>query len=411
MQYRKMPKIDEELSALGYGCMRFPTVLGGVIDKDQAKEQLLLAIDNGLNYLDTAFPYHLGGSESFLGEHILKDGYREKVYIATKMPSFFVRKSENLQKFFDKQIEKLNLDYIDYYLIHALNGSLWDKMLSFGIIDFMDMLKREKKVRYMGFSFHGSIDDFKRIVDDYDWDFTQVQYNLLDEHFQAGAEGIEYAASKDIGVVIMEPLRGGVLVGQIPKSVQKIWDEAPLKRSPADWALRWIWNNPNVHVVLSGMNKKNHIIENMNTAHSSYANSLTDEELVIVDRVKEEYRRLLQVGCTGCRYCMPCPAGIDIPAAFHSLNSLHLYKRLMSLYEYASVTGLEKDPKWTSACIDCGNCEKACPQNIEVRKEFLKVQRSIERPIVKFLIRYVLRPFWVGTQKITDKFLKEEQNQ
>jgi len=398
MLYRNMPASSVPLSSLGYGCMRLPTTVTGAIDKPKAKAQLRYAIDHGLNYLDTAYIYHMGASERFLGEHILTDGYREKVQIATKLPCMLVSKKEQIQKFFDKQLERLNTETIDFYLMHALNGSLWRRMKALGIVNFMDRIKENGQVKHIGFSFHGPLEEFIEICDDYPWDFTQVQYNLLDEHFQAGADGIDYAAKKGMGVIVMEPLRGGLLVGKIPKSVQEIWDKAPVKRTPADWALRWIWNNPNVTVVLSGMNEDAHIGENLNTASTALPGALTSKELSIIKDVKAEYGRLLQVGCTGCRYCMPCPAGINIPAAFHSLNSLHLFGNVMALYDYAAETGFNQNPAWTNKCINCGACERACPQHIEIRKEFIKVRRQLENPIIRGLVS-IIRLFWTGTKR------------
>ncbi len=398
MLYRTLPSSDTSLSILGYGCMRFPTTAAGTIDKPKTKAQIRYAIDQGLNYLDTAYIYHMGASERFLGEHVLTDGYREKVQIATKLPCMLVTKKDQIQKYFNKQLERLNTDTLDFYLLHALNSSLWVRMKALGVVPFMDDLKRSGHIRYMGFSFHGPLDEFKTICDDYPWDFTQVQYNLLDEHFQAGAEGIDYAAEKGMGVIIMEPLRGGILVGKIPKSVQEIWNRAPIKRSPADWALRWIWDNPNVTVVLSGMNEDAHIEENLAAASQAEPNALSETERDIIRQVKDEYQRLLQVGCTGCRYCMPCPAGINIPAAFHSLNALHLFGSVMPLYDYAVEVAFNDNPSWTSKCIDCGACERACPQNIEVRKEFVKVRRHIENPIIKGLVS-IIRLFWTGIKR------------
>jgi uncharacterized protein len=405
MLYRKMPNSETPLSVLGYGCMRLPTTAAGAIDKPKAKAQLRYAIDHGLNYLDTAYIYHMGASERFLGEHVLTEGYREKVQIATKLPCMLITKKEQIQKFFDKQLERLHTDRIDFYLLRALNGSLWVRMKALGIVEFMDELKKNGQISHMGFSFHGPLNEFKAICDDYAWDFTQVQYNLLDEHFQAGAEGIDYAAKKGMGVIIMEPLRGGILVGKIPKTVQEIWEKATVQRSPADWALRWIWNNPHVTVVLSGMNEDAHILENLSTAGTSAPNSLAPQEIAIIDEVKTEYGRLLQVGCTGCRYCMPCPAGINIPAAFHALNSLSLFGNVMALYDYAVETGFNTNPAWTNQCLNCGICEKACPQHIEIRKEFVKVRRQLENPIIKGMVA-IIRLFWTGTRCVQQKLQK-----
>ncbi len=383
MQYRQMPKSNDKLSVLGYGCMRLPTRFGSMqsIDKEKALQQIRGAIDAGVNYIDTAWFYHAGESESFIGEYVLKDGYREKVNIATKLPCMMIHKKSKIEELFNKQLEKLQVEYIDYYLLHSLDGSSWDRMLSLDIIEFMNKIKSEGKIRHMGFSFHGKHEDFVRIVDSYDWDFAQVQFNILDENFQAGIKGIEYASSKGLGIIVMEPLRGGALVGKIPKEVKQIYDDAPIKRSAADWAFRWIYNHPAVTLVLSGMNDDEHIKENIKVATESLPDSLTEEEISIIDNVRDKYLEIMQVGCTGCAYCMPCPAGINIPGAFKRLNDYHMFSKLNAKVFHIYFAGIMTDdgkPHWTNSCINCGKCEKACPQNIEIRKEFKKVQKNLE---------------------------------
>ncbi len=409
MQYRTMPNSDEKLSALGFGCMRLPSKGGGgmisSIDTERALEQIRYAIDNGVNYLDTAYPYHRGQSESFLGEYVLKDGYREKVKVATKLPCFFINKKEKIEEIFEKQLNKLQLDYIDYYLLHSMNGPSWDKMLSLGIIEFMDKIKREGKIRHMGFSFHGTHEAFIRILDGYDWDFVQVQYNILDENFQAGIRGIEYAAAKGVGVIAMEPLRGGSLVGKMPKEIKALYDSAPIKRSPADWAFRWIYNNPAITLILSGMNDEDHIKENIRIASESAPNSLTDQELSIIENVRDTYQKLMRVGCTGCAYCMPCPAGINIPSAFKNLNNYYMFGKPGAKIGHMMSAGAVTDDwdfHWTSSCIDCGKCEEACPQDIPVRQVFKDVQKSLEGPFVKLGAR-LARPIMNSREKQVKK--------
>lgn len=390
MQYRTMPKTGDQVSLLGFGCMRLPTRVGGeassLIDKDKALAQIKMAIDQGVNYFDTAFPYHLGASETFLGEHVLSTDLRNKIKIATKLPCMSIFREESIEEIFDKQIKKLQVDYIDYYLLHALDGIVWDRMVKLGIKDFMDKIKKEGKVINMGFSFHGKRSDFLRIVDSYDWDFVQVQYNMLDENFQAGVEGIEYAHSKKMGVIVMEPLRGGSLVGQIPLEVQKLYDTSEVKRKPVDWALRWVMNHPAVTCVLSGMNNEDHIRENINVACDALPNGLDEQELAIIDSVRDTYDRLLQVGCTGCAYCMPCPAGIDIPSAFKQLNNYHMFSKMSARLMHIAYAGVQNEDgkaHWTSSCIDCGKCEQVCPQNIDIRNEFPKIQRNLEGPAAR----------------------------
>jgi uncharacterized protein len=380
MLYRKMPKNGDELSIIGFGCMRLPVKKDGSIDEERATRQVRYAIDQGVNYVDTAWPYHMGASEPFLG-HALADGYREKVKLATKLPSWLIDKREDMDKLLNAQLEKLKTDHIDYYLIHALVGDLWDNVEKLGVADFLDKAKADGRIINAGFSFHGAPEDFGRIVDAYDWDFCQIQYNILDEKNQAGKKGLEYAASKGLGVVIMEPLRGGNLTKNVPQIVKDIWDEAPVKRSPAEWALRWVWNHPEVTVVLSGMNEEAHIEENLRIAGEAHPGSLTEIELQLIKRVENKYRELMKVGCTGCQYCMPCPAGVDIPLCFETYNNLYMSNNADDAnFMYAARLGgvLGGETGFASQCVKCGECLEKCPQHLEIPTILESVVEELE---------------------------------
>ena len=405
MQYRTMPRGDDKLSVLGFGCMRLPTKgIGSIvrsIDVVPAKRQILHAIDNGLNYLDTAWPYHRGESEQFLGEHILKNGYREKVNIATKLPCFSINRKEKFEEIFDKQLKKLQVEYIDYYLMHAIDGTIWEKMKQLGIIPFMDKIRREGKIRHIGFSFHGEHEAFKTIVDEYDWDFAQVQYNILDEHYQAGIDGIRYAASKGLGIIVMEPLRGGNLVGKMPKNVKEVYDNAAVKKSPADWALSWIFDHPEVTLVLSGMNDDRHIDENLAIADRAKPNMLTETERAVVAQAKDAFMAAMTVPCTGCRYCLPCPQGINIPNALKSLNNHHMFGNLGTRMMYAAAAGVQTQdgkPHWAGSCINCGVCESRCPQHIEIRESLKQVSRDLEGRGIKMMAAVARRVMGPGKE-------------
>ena len=381
MVYRTAPKIDDELSILGFGCMRLPVKEDGSIDEERATKQLRYAIDNGVNYVDTAWPYHMGESESFLGR-ALADGYREKVNIATKLPSWLIESREDMDTFLNAQLKKLGTNNIEYYLAHYLVGDEWDRLEKLGIREFFDEAKADGRIKYAGFSFHGHGSDFNRIVDGYDWDFCQIQYNYLDEKNQAGTAGLEYAASKGLAVMIMEPLRGGNLTHPIPPGVKEIWDQAPIKRTPAEWALRWIWNHPGVTVVLSGMNEEAHIEENLRVAGEAYPNSLTGEELQLVAQVEKKYRELMKVSCTGCRYCMPCPAGVNIPHCFEVYNNKYLSgnpDEAGFLY-VVQLSGIitKGEPEFASRCIQCGICLDKCPQHIDIPAVLATVVEEME---------------------------------
>ncbi|MCC4767359.1 aldo/keto reductase [Methanosarcina sp. DH1] len=380
MLYRKVPENGDELSILGFGCMRL-AVRDGKIDEERATRQVRYAIDHGVNYIDTAWPYHMGESEPFLGR-ALADGYREKIKLATKLPSWTIKSREDMDRILNAQLERLRTDHIDYYLVHGLVGLLWDKMEKLGVLDFLDKAKADGRIINAGFSFHGSAGDFKRIVDAYPWTFCQIQYNFLDEKNQAGTEGLEYAASKNLSIIIMEPLRGGKLTNPVPPEVQKIWNEAPVRRTPAEWALRWIWNRPEVTVVLSGMNEESHIEENLKIASEAYPNSLTDAELQLVKKAEQKYRKLMKTGCTGCRYCLPCPSGVDIPGCFEIFDNFYLSgnEREAKLM-YASKPGgiIRGDvPGYASQCVQCGQCVEKCPQHLDVPSLLEAVKEKFE---------------------------------
>lgn len=381
MLYRKVPKNGDELSILGFGCMRLPEK-DGKIDEPRAIRQIRSAIDRGVNYVDTAWPYHGGESEPLLGK-ALKDGYRERVKLATKLPSFLVKSREDMDRYLNAQLKKLDTDHIDYYLAHTLNGPLWEAMVNFGIHDFLDKAKADGRIVNAGFSFHGLPDDFNRIVDGYPWDFCQIQYNYLDVKYQAGTAGLKYAASKDMAVIIMEPLRGGNLGRPTaPPAVKAIWDEATPPRSPAAWALLWIWNHLEVTVVLSGMNEEAHIDENIALADQGRAGVLTSAELALVTKAADTYRELMKVGCTGCGYCMPCPSDVAIPICFEVYNNLHMFNQPdAAKFSYAiRMSGILTGgvSGYASQCIECGECLDKCPQQIPIPDVLAQVVGDME---------------------------------
>ena len=390
MEYRQVPKNGDRLSALGFGAMRLPTRIGR-IDEERATRQIRDAIDKGINYIDTAAPYHGGESERFLGR-ALQDGYREKVKLATKLPPQSVNVREDMDRILDIQCKKLKTDHIDYYLLHGLEASQWKKLHELGVLEFLDRAKAAGKIRNAGFSFHGDRKTFKEIVDAYDWTFCQIQYNYLDETNQAGTEGLRYAAEKKLAVMVMEPLRGGMLAGKLPEEVRRVFDRAPVRCSPAAWGLRWVWNHPEVTVVLSGMNDERHIAENIATCETALINSLTDAELATVAEASAAFRRLVKVGCTGCSYCMPCPSGVNIPMCFSLYNDYYIGgNRLITRGMYGGmlmggITGSRSD---ASRCRDCGKCVKACPQKIAIPGELRSVKSTLGGLRTKILIPIV----------------------
>jgi predicted aldo/keto reductase-like oxidoreductase len=378
MLYRQMGQTGDQVSILGYGCMRFPHK-NGRIDEARTEKQVISAIEQGVNYLDTAYLYP--GSEATLGK-ILARGYREKVLIATKLPLPLIHSRKDMETIFDAELKRLQTEYIDYYLMHCiLTLEGWQRLKALGVEDFLARKLQSGQIRRIGFSYHGEKEQFKKVIDDYHWDFCQIQYNYMDERFQAGKEGLEYAASKGLGVVIMEPLRGGTLAGKLPPRIKGIWDSAGLNRTPAEWALRWIWNHPEVTVVLSGMNEEAHIEENIRIAEDARPHSLSDAELKVVDQVKEALSGMMKVGCTGCGYCMPCPAGVNIPLCFAGYNNKHLFNEAIYQIMYLTqTTGTDGGkPSYASLCRNCGQCEQHCPQGLPIRRHLQEVARDMQR--------------------------------
>ena len=377
MQYRKIEKNGDDISALGYGAMRLPTK-NGMIDKELARKQIYYAIDHGVNIIDTAFPYHGGASESFLGE-ILQGDYREKVKLMTKMPSWSVKKYEDMEKYLEIQLEKLHTNCIDYYLIHNMTMVSFDKLKEVGVLEFLEDAREKGKIKNIGFSFHSNLDSFKEVVDSYPWDVCLIQYNYMDEKNQVGTEGLKYAHSKGISVFIMEPLKGGILAGKVPDKALQIWDESDTGRSPANWALRWVLNHPEVSCVFSGMNHEDQIKENLKVADEVLPNSLTEDELKLYERVKEVYKYLMKIDCTGCGYCMPCPRGVDIPLCFNLYNQQYMFNKSQS-FDYMGILGgvFSGQEAYAGLCTNCGKCVRACPQNLEIPELLDDVSHDLE---------------------------------
>ncbi len=365
MQYRTFGRLDWKPSALGFGAMRLPTIDGdpGKIDEPEATRMIRYAIDHGVNYVDTAYPYHRETSEPFLGR-ALQDGYRERIRLATKMPCWKVQGAEDFDRYLDEQLERLQTHHIDFYLLHGLNGESWPKMRDLGVLRWAEDALADGRIHHLGFSFHDKYEVFQEIVDASDlWLFCQIQYNFMDIEYQAGTEGLKYAASKGLAVVVMEPLRGGLLTKNVPPAVQEIWDRAPRERTPADWALQWVWNQPEVSVVLSGMSTMEHVEQNVASASQSGPGTLTKQELDVIARARDRYQELSPIPCTDCRYCLPCPSGVDIPRVFGVYNDAMIYgdeqgARMAYLW-------LDEEER-ANLCIECGECLEKCPQQIGI---------------------------------------------
>jgi len=365
MQYRTFGRLDWKASALGFGAMRLPTIDGDCarIDEAEATRMIRFAINQGVNYVDTAYPYHEEMSEPFLGR-ALQDGYRQRIRLATKLPCWHVESAEDFDRYLDEQLTRLQTDHIDFYLLHGLNTESWTKVRDLGVLRWAEKAIADGRFRHLGFSFHDRLEVFKEIVDASDlWLFCQIQYNFMDIEHQAGTEGLEYAASKGLAVVVMEPLRGGLLARNTPPAVQEIWDRAPRQRTAADWALQWVWNHPEVSVVLSGMSTMEQVEQNIASASQSGPGTLTDAELAFFDRVRGVYRELARIPCTDCRYCLPCASGVNTPRVFEIYNEAKMYGDEEA--GRGAYTWLDEKER-AHLCVECGECLEKCPQQIEI---------------------------------------------
>ena len=388
MKYRT-DKYGNQLSILGFGCMRFQRK-GPKIDFDEAEREILLAYENGVNYYDTAYIYP--GSEALIGEIFEKNRIREKIYIATKLPHYLIKSIDGIEKLFREELRRLRTDYVDYYLMHMLNdAAAWERLTAMGIQQWIEEKKQSGAIRQVGFSYHGNTENFCRIIDAYDWDFCQIQYNYLDEHSQAGRKGLQYAASRGIPVIIMEPLRGGKLVSLLPEKARKIMAEHSVQHTPAQWAFRWLWDQPEVTVVLSGMNTQEMVLQNVQSASQAKVGEFTEADHAMLSRVVEAINANMKVGCTGCGYCMPCPKGVDIPGIFSLYNRWYSENKTAAKWDYIKCTTLRKESSAASNCIGCGKCEKHCPQGIRIREMLKDARKDLEMPIFSKLISKFVR--------------------
>lgn len=359
MLYRDMGKSGKKVSLFGFGAMRFPVAEDGSIDEAESIAMIRKAIDSGVNYIDTAYTYPK--SEEIIGR-ALRDGYRDKVLIADKIPPFLVRQEEDKERMFSTSFERLGLDYVDFYLLHNLTGSIWKNALKWDMIGFLDQKKKEGRIGHVGFSFHDDLKLFKEIVDAYDWDMCLIQLNFMDKDFQAGEEGLRYAASKGMGVAIMEPLKGGRLTARVPSAVQEIWDRDPSGRRPVEWAFNWVASHPEVSVIQSGVSSMEQLEDDIRIFSDPAIETIPEEGFLLLDEVSQKYSKLIRYGCTGCGYCLPCTQEIDIPGIFSYYNDWMAFDKPGNVkFEY---TNWQKTH--ASDCIGCGACEEKCPQKLPI---------------------------------------------
>jgi predicted aldo/keto reductase-like oxidoreductase len=376
MQYRPFGPLDWKTSALGFGAMRLPLVGDDPesVDLDETIRMIRYAIDHGVNYVDTAYPYHGGMSEKCVGK-ALQEGYRGRVRLATKLPSWLIEKVEDCDRYLDEQLERLQTDTIDFYLLHGLNEERWPKLQDLDVLRWAEKAMADGRIQHLGFSFHDSFEVFREIIDASDlWLFCQIQYNFMDVEYQAGTRGLKYAADRGLAVVVMEPLRGGRLTKSVPPSVQAIWDSARIQRPPAQWALEWVWNQPEVVVVLSGMSTMEQVEQNVAWAAQSRPGMLTDDDLQVIARVRDAYESLCPVPCTDCKYCLPCPSGVNIPRILEIYNDLIIYadlERSQRVYSWLS------EDERANLCIECGECLDKCPQQIEIPAWLAKAHEAL----------------------------------
>ena len=386
MQYRK-DKYGNQLSVLGFGCMRL-SQKGGKVDLDKAQREIMTAYEAGVNYFDTAFIYP--GNEAALGEVLQRCGIRDKINLATKLPHYLIKSRDTAEKLFQEELKRLQTDHIDYYLMHMLTDvKTWERLKAIGIDDWLKEKQQSGAIRQIGFSYHGNSDMFCQLLDTREWDFCMIQYNYLDENSQAGRKGLHYAASKGLPVMIMEPLRGGKLVKNLPEKARHLFESHPSHRSPAEWAFRWLWNQPEVTCVLSGMNSMEMLGENVQTASDAKIGEMGAEEEAMFQKVVTAINAKLKVGCTGCGYCMPCPKGVDIPGTFAAYNIRYADGKIAALREYMMCTILRKDSTSASNCIGCGKCEQHCPQHIKIRQQLQNARNELEGPIYKIAEKVV----------------------
>ena len=389
MEYRNNTQGEETLSALGYGCMRFPKK-GNSIDMVAVEAQILYAIEQGVTYFDTAYVYP--GSEEALGKVLQKNQCREKVKIATKLPHYLVKKQGDFERYFQEQLKRLKTDYVDFYLMHMLpDTNVWNKLIGQGVLEWIKEKKEMGQIRKIGFSYHGNTTTFLEVLNAYEWEFCQIQYNYMDENSQAGRTGLLEAAKKGIPVIIMEPLRGGMLANHLPKKAMDAIETAYCKRSPAEWSFRWLWNQAQVSVVLSGMNSMEMLQENIRIASETMPGQFTNQDEAVIEQIRTAINEQTKVPCTGCSYCMPCPFGVDIPGSFRCYNVSYTDGYGKGLMEYLLCTTLRNKQSSASLCKECGACEPHCPQSIPIRSQLKQVKKRFENPVFRIVSKIIKR--------------------